>query len=662
MPYPPKRPRPSLRTLIAWIVLLPVLLASVALVALSTITSRRVAEELGASIVDEAGARVASEVRSFLSSSVRVSDLYARRIADGVLPTSPLDAWERPMLDDLLTNPDVASICFGNEKGESVWLLRGRKGLEIGRVSGPGPDQAIELPIDEHLNIIGPPNRTYQYDAHGRDWYRIGSKQTTPVWTPIYFWYGNEGADSTTGTGYTRTIAPKSGPPAQSGVLVIDVTLAGLSTFLRSLPVAQSGAVFLIDEQHLLVAASDGPVNTEKGDRLRIELAQTPAAKAAAQALGPIDRPLAEVQRPIKVMLDGEPARLKITPVAPYPGIRWQCVAIVRESAFMADARALQRHAIIMTIACVIGSLLLGVILSRRLSVPLLKLAEHVQRMGRGDFDSQLNLNEARELEQVSTELNKAAAGLKEHMEMQESIHVAMEVQHSLLPDRDPDTQGLDIAGRTKYCDATGGDYYDFIDISKVSKETVLLALGDVMGHGVASALLMASARAALRAHADDQNSLATLMIKVNNVLSRDARHKRFMTMALVAVDVEHKSVRWASAGHDPTIVYFPADDRFDELEGGDLPLGMMEDIVYEEYRRDGLVPGCILLIGTDGIWEMRNPAGDLFGKQRLLDLVKAHAHRPAKGIAEALEIALASWRAEVAAQDDVTFVIAKIL
>lgn len=670
----------------AVIVIIPVLLASGALVALSTITSRRVAEELGASIVDEAGSRVAAEVRSYLSAAVRVSDLYARRVADGVLLTAQLRAWERPMLDDLVTTPDVASICFGNDHGEAVWLLRGLHGLEVGRVAGPGPDQAVEFPIDDRGVVSQTPNRVYQYDPRARPWFGAAQKAGGPVWTPIYFWYGNQGADSATGTGYTRPLIPPAmsaavAPSAQSeghedapepkaavlvspqpsGVLVVDVTLAGLSDFLRTLPAARSGAIFLIDEQNLLVASSDGPVNTAKGERLRIELAETPAARAAALAIGPIDRPRGESLPPARVIIDGEAARLQVTPVAPFPGIRWRCIAIVKESAFMQDAAALQRHSIILALCAVLGALILGFVLSRRLSAPLVQLAEHVKRVGAGDFESRLDLNQARELQQVSAELNKAAAGLKQHMEMQESIHVAMEVQSSLLPDKDPDIPGLDIAGRTRYCDATGGDYYDFIDVSRISKETVLLALGDVMGHGVASALLMASARAALRAHADDHGSLATLMQKVNTVLSRDARHKRFMTMALVAVDPARGTVRWASAGHDPTMVYFPDGDRFEELEGGDLPLGMMEDVQYEEYRRDGLSTGCILLIGTDGIWEMRSPDGHFYGKDRLLDLVRAHAHRPAKEIAEALEIALSAWRADLAAQDDVTFVIAKI-
>lgn len=664
---PAAKRRPSIRALVALVVILPVLAASIALVTLAAMTARRIAEQMATSIVDTAAHRVAFEVRDYLNSAVRNSRLYTRRMERGVLPTSGLGAWEKLMIDDIVTSPKVASICFGNTEGESTWLLRGQTSLELGRVPGPGEGQAAEFGITDDGVVDAAPFRTAQYDARNRPWYGEALKaepRGSGIWTPIYFWFKDQRGASTTGTGYARAIYGAPPESALRGVLVIDITLGGLSQYLHNMEIAQpapegmGGAVFIIDDKNQLVAASEGPVNTDSGERLPIERSSSPAARAVAHFVITTGY---TSDKPFRCDIDGQPARILITRIATHPGINWRCLTILPESAFMGEAHAARRTAIMLAGAAILGSLLLGLILSRRISVPLHQLAAHVKRVGAGDFDSRLDLTQARELAEVSTELNKAAAGLKQHMELQESIHVAMEVQSSLLPDKDPEIPGMDIAGRTKYCDATGGDYYDFIDVSRVSSGTMLLALGDVMGHGVASALLMASARAALRAHVDDQGSLAMLMKKVNGVLSRDARHRRFMTLALVAVDPQHGSVRWASAGHDPAVVYFPDGDRFDELEGGDIPLGMMEDVEYQEYRRDGLVAGCILLIGTDGIWEMRNPAGEFFGKDRMLQLVRAHARKPAKEIAEALEIALSAWRADRAAQDDVTFVIAKI-
>jgi len=106
------------------------------------------------------------------------------------------------------------------------------------------------------------------------------------------------------------------------------------------------------------------------------------------------------------------------------------------------------------------------------------------------------------------------AGNLKEHIELRQSLAVAVEVQRSLLPAADPAAAGLDIAGRSKYCDAAGGDYFDFIDVANPRERAILIAVGDVMGHGISAALLMASARAALRAQATGSGDLARVMTK----------------------------------------------------------------------------------------------------------------------------------------------------
>ncbi|MEC9372813.1 MAG: PP2C family protein-serine/threonine phosphatase, partial [Planctomycetota bacterium] len=258
-------------------------------------------------------------------------------------------------------------------------------------------------------------------------------------------------------------------------------------------------------------------------------------------------------------------------------------------------------------------------------------------------------------------ELNRMAVELKEWMQTQQALSMAMEVQQSLLPAATPSPRGLDIAGESRFCDATGGDYYDFIDVSETGDQATLIALGDVMGHGVAAALLMASARAALRAHASEEGSLARLMTKVNQVLAEDNRHQRFMTMVLAVVEPTRGAVRWASAGHDPMIHYDPSTDSFRELEGGDLPLGVMEGTDYSEYRASDLAEGSILMIGTDGIWEARNEEGEMFGKERLRDAIRRNHQRPAADIGAAIEADLDAFCGAGSPTDDVTFVIARV-
>src|SRR5690349_20278555 len=128
---------PSIRVLVATLAVVPVVVLAVVLVTLLAASTREISERLGESLVDNATSSVRADVSSFLSGAVRVSDLYERRLAGGLLPTTDLGAWERPELDDLVVNPGVASICFGAASGETTWLLRRADHLELGCV---GPD------------------------------------------------------------------------------------------------------------------------------------------------------------------------------------------------------------------------------------------------------------------------------------------------------------------------------------------------------------------------------------------------------------------------------------------------------------------------------------------------------------------------------------------
>ncbi|MFM9956726.1 MAG: SpoIIE family protein phosphatase [Phycisphaerales bacterium] len=669
-------PSPSIRLLISLVVVVPIVVIAAALVALSTATNRRIAEDLGRELVDSSTNRVSAEVTRYLADAVRVSDLYAARIAAGRLPTRALQAWERPMLEDLVFSPSVASICFGASTGEATWLLRGRAGrLELGRVREGRNDHAEEFLIsttgEVGTELLRPP---YHYDPRERPWYKtaltaanISCPSATPsaTWTPVYFWFSDSGStnksDAATGSGYTRAVRSPSGELA--GVLVIDVTLAALSDFLKKLPISEEGDVFLVDDTDALVASSEGPVVSPEGARLTPTTSGSDALRAAFidERKGTADHATGQH----RIALANGHARVSIKPIRPFPGVDWRVVAILPESAFLAEARDTQTRSILTGLLVAAAALVLGLSLSRSLAKPLEALSKHVRRVGSGDFEARLDLRAARELRQVSTDLNQMAHDLRQRLELEKSLEVAVQVQKSLLPESDPSCPGLDIAGRSRYCDAAGGDYFDFLDVSALTPRTTLLVVGDVMGHGISAALLMASARAALRARAADRTCLADVLTTVNRVLSQDARHNQFMTMVLTTVtppqDGTPGTIRWASAGHDPSIIYHPADDTFEELEGGDAPLGVFDAVTYEQYTRAALHPKDILLIGTDGIWEMENPASEQYGKDRMRAVVRASADKSAADIAAALEADLLLFRGTAAPKDDVTFVIVKV-
>jgi sigma-B regulation protein RsbU (phosphoserine phosphatase) len=651
---------PSIRLLVTSLAVAPLILLAAALIWLSSATSRRIAEDLGQAMVRAANDAVEDNARRFLGSAVRMGELYARRVEAGILPTDRLREWERPILDDLTTSPDVASICIGTPDGRSVYIQRAHGRLELGRGDGPGEKGCWEGVIEPDGAVRPEPLRVYQYDPRTRPWYKAGQGAVAPTWAPIYTWFGDKGSDAETSTAYVRPVHGPGGEPA--GILVVDVTLSGLSEFLRGLPIAQQGRLFITDAQGLAVASSEGSVSSSALERLPLGQIESPSARAvAALGMGMVLKDTGLSAESWRVRLPEGPARATVAPFSPHPGIDWRIIAVVPESAFMGDALASQNRSLLIAGFVVLAGLAFAVAAARGLARPLVSIADHVRRVGDGDFSSRLDLRAARELVEVSSELNRMSEGLKQRMDLEKSLEVAMEVQQSLLPQGPPTAAGLDIAGSSRYCDATGGDYFDFIDVAPLPGGRTMIAVGDVMGHGIGAALLMATARAALRAHASLDADLGALLTRVNAVLARDARHGKFMTMLLLVADPSQGSFRWASAGHDPPLILDP-EKGWVATEGGDLPLGVMEDVAYQEASVAGLSPGVLVVIGTDGIWEAKNPLDEDFTKDRLRAVVSANASASAAAIVGAVDRALGTFLEGRAIQDDVTMVVLRLL
>ena len=246
-------------------------------------------------------------------------------------------------------------------------------------------------------------------------------------------------------------------------------------------------------------------------------------------------------------------------------------------------------------------------------------------------------------------------------MQMKQSLALAMEIQQRLLPAGPPDMEELDVSGRSIYCDETGGDYYDFLDLSALSSHELGVAVGDVSGHGIPAALLMTAARTLLRDRAAQLRTPSELMGQINERLTVDSPPGQFMTLLYMVINTQEWTVRWASAGHEPPMIYDPARRAFADLTGGGIALGIKTGWDYEEYRQSGLTPGSLIVIGTDGIWETRDAEGRFFGVDAFKDVLLAHAEASASAICEAVLGALERFRSGTPQTDDVTLVVVKV-
>ena len=187
------------------------------------------------------------------------------------------------------------------------------------------------------------------------------------------------------------------------------------------------------------------------------------------------------------------------------------------------------------------------------------------------------------------------------------------------------------------------------------------IVVGDVSGHGVSSALLMATARALIMLRASMPGEAAGIISDVNRHLSLDTgKTGNFMTFFYSELTERGTQIRWVRAGHDPALVYDPYTDAFDELKGRGVPLGFDDSIQYNSFERR-IKPGQVIVIGTDGIWETHDKTGVMFGKEALREIIRGHHTASAREILDTVTEALKLFRGDEAPEDDVTLVVIKV-
>jgi sigma-B regulation protein RsbU (phosphoserine phosphatase) len=521
-----------------------------------------------------------------------------------------------------------------------------------------------------HSSYPGHGGYPLKFDPRERVWYRRALEVGDLIWNPPV-------VDASTREVTLSVSMPVRGPDGSiAGVTGIDVKLLDVVEGIR-VPTpwsAQAHALIVQpatradrDERGLLILAHQGYLKDQDWEapieREWLESSDTKQTRALIADM--VIRPSGLRKMPYQgrdgLWVFGSAGQdTYFLLIVPYGEIIAQAVA--------AEAKVLDRTRQLLqtaglTLAVVMLIVLLCALLgSRTVTRPVAHLAETARRIAAGDFEARAEVTRRDELGELGRTFNNMVPQLADRIRLRESLSLAMQVQQRLLPSGAPQVEGLDVAGRSIYCDETGGDYYDFLDLTQLGPRRLGVAVGDVTGHGIAAALLMATGRALLRIRAAGPGSLAEMMSDINRQLAADTGGNRFMTLVYLLVDSQTRTLRWVCAGHDPPITYDPASGEFGELRGGGIPLGITAEWRYEEFSSPAPPDEQIVVIGTDGIWEARNPAGDMFGKERLRRIIRENAQRDAREISVAVTDALAAFRRTRAQEDDVTLVVVKVL
>lgn len=301
-------------------------------------------------------------------------------------------------------------------------------------------------------------------------------------------------------------------------------------------------------------------------------------------------------------------------------------------------------------------------LVSSNLSRPFKDIVQVLQGVRKGRFERRVHVTSNDEIGYTGDVINEMTEGLIEREKLQQSLKLAKEVQQNLLPHSNMKINGIDIAGRSIYCDETGGDYYDFFTFGGVNEQKIGVVVGDVSGHGIHSALLMASVRSSIRQRASLPGSTARIISDVNRQLVLDVEDSgQFITMFFLVLNTEEKRLEWIRAGHDPAIIYDLKTDAFKELSGPGIALGVDSECIYDDNRKVGFSNNQIIFLSTDGVWEARDKNGKMLGKEPIRRIIRDNASSDATIILNGIFNSVEDFVGKTKIDDDITAVVIKV-
>ncbi|MEX2435911.1 MAG: PP2C family protein-serine/threonine phosphatase [Balneolaceae bacterium] len=249
---------------------------------------------------------------------------------------------------------------------------------------------------------------------------------------------------------------------------------------------------------------------------------------------------------------------------------------------------------------------------------------------------------------------------LAQEERIKQELQIARKVQQSFLPIRTPELKGLEIAAVCKPAYETGGDYYDFISLDE---HRMAVAIGDVSGKGIEAAFYMTFTKGVLHALCNDFKSTIDVLIKANNLFSRNARRGTFISLIFGVMDSESANFRFSRAGHNPLLYYKKSERKLTEYQPEGIGLGLAPQHIFENHISEmsiDLKSGDILVLFTDGVVEATSKTDDFYGDKRLHSLIENYNELGAEELLNRIIDDLVHFGDQANQHDDMTLLIIK--
>ncbi len=240
-------------------------------------------------------------------------------------------------------------------------------------------------------------------------------------------------------------------------------------------------------------------------------------------------------------------------------------------------------------------------------------------------------------------------------MRVEAEARTAREIQMNFLPESDPIISGYSVAGRSIPALNVGGDYYDFI---RLDEHRLAIGLGDVSGHGLPSALVMANLQATIRSQAAFDPDPARCLERANRLLYHSTDAHTFVSLFYGILDIRNHSLTYANAGQNWPII-FPSAGSPAMLTGHGLVLGVRETTEYTNEEIE-LRYGDLIVFYSDGVTEAMNEAREQFGDERLIGAVRGLSRGTPQSLIDCIVRSVSSHVGKMPQADDMTLIVAE--
>jgi phosphoserine phosphatase RsbU/P len=239
--------------------------------------------------------------------------------------------------------------------------------------------------------------------------------------------------------------------------------------------------------------------------------------------------------------------------------------------------------------------------------------------------------------------------------ELQLAVNMGRRIQSSFLPRHLPEIPGYEVGAWWRPAELVSGDYYDIV---RLRNGRLGLVVADVSGHGVGPSLLMASVRAMVHVLTRRRTEPGEIVPLLAETISPDLEGGTFLTLLMAALDPQTHELTYVNAGHGPALLFHRETRTFQSLKSTTFPLGFITDFSPIPGLKLTMGAGDLLILATDGLIELLNDAGDMFGRPRLEQLIQQHCTLAAPDLVMAIQDAIAEFLGDSQPLDDVTLMV----